>query len=232
MYRLGRRGKKKAKRKLWVSILIVLLIVCGGVGVGIFMLLREDTEQISLPQAITREYAPPQGEDEKIFTQETYTFRLPSDWVFKGHNEYPTNIYSYQATAKNADNRTLEIYVDRVPTDKAFNRILPVIISENKIVVTGSVSENCIEFTGLNGVNPQTAGVSTLMSKWQGVEFLCDVGNYTRNLVGVGTIDTKTNIILTGPESKQHTYYFLYIDHNINPDYQILEKALESFAVR
>jgi hypothetical protein len=232
MYRIGRRGKKKAKRKIWVFILVILIIACGAAAFLTFRILSEDTEQTSLPKAITREYEPPQGEDVKIFTQDTFTFSLPSDWVFKGHNEYPTNIYSYQATKKDADNRTLEIYVDRVPTDKAFNRILPVVVLDNKISVTGSVSENCVEFTGLNGVNPQTAGVATLPSKWQGVDFTCDVGNYTRNLVGVATVAAKSNISLTGPASKQHIYYFLYIDHNINPNYQILEKALESFTVK
>lgn len=230
MYRIGRRSKKRAKRKVWIFILIVILAIAGAVGYFIFRILQEPDETITTTQAITREYAPPQGEDIKEFNQDIFTITLPSDWVLKGHNDTPHNMYSYQATKKNADNRWLEVYIDRVPTDVAFNRLLPVIIESNKIVVTGSVSENCIEFTGPQG-NPAAAGVPALAAKWQGVDFMCDMSNYTRNVVGVGTVATKHNIALTGPTAGQHIFYFKYIDHNISPDYQILEKALESLAV-
>ncbi len=229
MYRLGRRSKKKTKRKLWVVILFVLLALGAVVAYTVITFLNEPDEQITTTQAITREYAPPKGEETRNFNQDTFTVTLPSDWVFKGNNEAPYNIYSYQATKKNADNRWLEVYVDRVPTGVAFNKILPVIIESNKIVVTGSVSENCVEFTGPKG-NPAAAGVDKLAAKWQGVDFLCDMGNYTRNVVGVGTTATSHNLILASPSSK-HTFYFKYIDHNSNPDYQILENALESFTV-
>lgn len=230
MYRIGRRSKKKAKRKVWVAILFILFVVVGSIGFFMFKILSEPDETVTTTQAITREYAPPQGEDTKEFKQDVYTITLPSDWVLKGHNETPHNLYSYQATKKNADNRWLEVYVDRVPTDVAFNRLLPVIIENNKVVVTGSVSENCIEFTGPQG-NPTAAGVPALAAKWQGVDFMCDMSNYTRNVVGVGTIASRHNITLAGPAAGQHVFYFKYIDHNISPDYQILEKALESLTV-
>lgn len=230
MYRLGRRSKKRTKKKIWVFILLLLLAVIAGVGYLIFMVLQEPDETITTTEAITREYAPPQGEDEKQFNQGPFVVSLPSDWIFKGHNERPHNLYSYQATKKNADNRWLEIYVDTVPTDVAFNRLLPVILENNKIVVTGSVSENCVEFTGPRG-NPSAAGVDKLAAKWQGVDFLCDMSNYTRNVVGVGTVASGHTIVLSGSTAGKHTFYFKYIDHNISPDYQILENALESLVV-
>ncbi len=227
MYKIGRRSKKRVKRKLWVFILIILIIVCAAIVTGIVYLLNQETEQITVPEkAITREYAPPQ-EDLKEFHQDSFSINLPSDWVYKGHVTAPVNVFAYESTKKNEDARRLEIFVDRIPTDKAFNRILPVTIQDNKILVSGSVSGNCVEFTGINGVNPQTAGVATLASKWQGVEFTCDVGNRTRNVVGVGTTEHKSNIPLSN-----HVYYFLYIDHTIHPNYQILEKALESFTAK
>lgn len=230
MYRIGRQSKKKAKRKVWVGILLILLAAIGTTGFFAYKILSEPDETITTTQAITREYAPPQGEDTKEFNQGVFAITLPSDWVLKGHNETPYNMYSYQATKKNADNRWLEVYIDRVPSDVAFNRLLPVIIEDNKIVVTGSVSENCVEFTGPRD-NPAAAGVAMLPAKWQGVDFMCDMSNYTRNVVGVGTVATRHNVTLTGPTSGKHVFYFKYIDHNISPDYQILEKALESLAV-
>lgn len=229
MYRIGRRSKKHTKRKVWVFILLLLFVAIGVAGYFAYKIVQEPDETITTTQAITREYAPPQGEDTKEFKQNEFSITLPSDWVFKGHIDRPYNVYSYQATKKNADNRTLEVFVGVVPTDVAFNRLLPVIIENDKIVVTGSVSENCVEFTGPHG-NPRGAGVSALPAKWLGVDFLCDMSNYTRNVVGVGTVAQRHNIVLKGP-SGQRTFYFKYIDHNISPDYQILENALESLVV-
>lgn len=224
MYKIGHRSKKRVKRKLWVFILTILVVICAAIAIGVIYLLNQETEQITMPtKAITREYAPPQ-EDVKEFHEGPFSITLPKDWVYKGHLEAPHNVYAYQSTKKNEDSRRLEIFIDNIPTEKAFNRILPVTIQEGRLVVSGSVSGNCVEFTGINGVNPQTAGVATLASKWQGVEFTCDVGNRTRNLIGVGTVEHKSNIPLGN-----HIYYFMYIDHSIHPNYQILEKALESF---
>lgn len=232
MYRIGRKDRRHTKRRIWIGILVILFL-CGIAAAYIaYKILSEDTEVITTTESITREYAPPQGEDVKEFTQDAFTVTLPADWVFKGSNTTVHNIFSYQATKKNADNRTLEIYVDNVPSDKAFNRILPVTIEENHIKATGSVSDNCVEFTGVNNVNPQTTTQPTIASKWQGVDFLCDVANRSRNLVGVGMTTSGTNIVLERPSGAKRTFYFLYIDHNVNPDYKILEDALESFVVK
>lgn len=230
MYRLGRRSKKRTKKYIWLIILLLLIVLCAAGAYFVYKLLSEESETITNTTAITREYEPPQGEDVKEFNQGPFVIKLPSDWVFKGHIDRPYNVYSYQATKKGADNRILEIHVDQVPQDAPFNRLLPVIVEDNKIAVTGSVSENCTEFTGPRG-NPTAAGVDKMSAKWLGVDFLCDMSNYTRNVVGVGTAASGHNIVLSGPEKGRHTFYFKYIDHNINPDYQILEKALESFRV-
>lgn len=232
MYRIGRKDRKHTKRKIWVVILMFLLLCCIVGAYFAYTILSEDTEVITTTESITREYAPPQGEDVKEFSQDAFSVTLPADWVFKGTNSTVHTIFSYQATKKNADNRTLEIYVDNVPTDKAFNRMLPVIIEENRIKATGSVSDNCVEFTGQNNVNPQTTTQPVIDSKWQGVAFRCDVANRSRNLVGVGMVDAGTNIVLNRPSGAKRTFYFLYIDHNINPDYKILEDALESFVTK
>lgn len=208
------------------------MLCSAGVAYVAYQILSEDTEVITTTKSITREYAPPQGQDVKEFSQDAFNITLPADWVFKGSSHTVHNLFSYQATKKGGDNRTLEIYVDNVPTAKAFNRMLPVFIEENRIKVTGSVSDNCVEFTGVNNINPQTTTQSTIASKWQGVEFQCDVANRSRNLVGVGTAATNTNIILNSSSGTKRTFYFLYIDHNINPDYKILEDALESFVAK
>jgi hypothetical protein len=233
MYRLGRRSKKKAKKQLWFVILALLLIPVIAIGYFIVRVAKDSDVKASTPQAITREYAVEEVDDRKVFDQTEFVVKLPNDWALKDHVTEPYNLYSWQATKKNADNRWLEIYVDRYPKDKAFNRLLPVSIDNNKIIVTGSVSENCTAFTGPQGANQAPAsGVETLPAKWQGVDFLCDMANYTRNSVGVGTTGSQTAIKLSGAKTGMHTFFFVYIDHNINPDYQLLENTLASLEVK
>lgn len=230
MYRLGRRSKKHRKKYVWILILFILLTV---VGIAAFFLLRlvaQDVPEPTTPQAITRQYAPPESENTKEFEQDPFLVTLPSDWRFVGHNTEPHNIYKFQASKKNADNRWLEVYIDQVP-NKALNRLMPIMVEDNKITVVGSVSENCTAFTGTQQANQQNA-TGILPAKWQGIEFLCDIGNNTRNLVGTGTIGTNTNIKLATPAGAQRTIQFVYIDHNIRPDYQIFEDALASFSLK
>lgn len=231
MYRLGRHSKKKAKKHLWLVILAVLLVPFAAGGYFIVKLMKDGETKPTTPLAITREYAVEEVDDRKVFDQDGFSIKLPPDWIMKGHNTRPHNIYAFKATKKNADQRTLEVFVDRFDAEKAFNRLLPVSVEGNKIIVTGSVSENCVTFTGAQPNTPDPK-VSWLPAKWQGVDFRCDMANRVRNVVGVGTPGGKPGITLSGPRTGSHTFFFVYIDHNINPDYQILEDALASLEVK
>lgn len=231
MYRLGRHSKRKAKKHIWFVFLFLLLVPFGAGGYLLFRLNQEGDTKPTTPLAITREYAVEEVDDRKVFDQDGFMIKLPPDWVMKGHNTEPYNIYSFQATKKNADQRTLEVYIDRFDTEKAFNRLLPVSTDSNKIVVTGSVSENCAAFTGAQPSTPDPS-VEWLPAKWQGVDFRCDMANRTRNVIGVGTVGGKIGVPLTGGRSGTRTFFFVYIDHSINPDYQIFEDALASLELQ
>jgi hypothetical protein len=233
MYRLGRGTHKKIKRKLWLGIVLVLVMLFGAGGFFTVQLLHESEPSITTPKAITREYAPEAINDSKAFDQQLFTVSLPNDWLLKEHTTEPYNLYSFQATKKNADNRFLEIYVDKLPPDRPYNRLMPVSVDNNKIIVTGSVSDNCTTFTGPQGANQAAAPkVDSLPAKWQGVDFKCDMANYSRNVVGVGAAAAGSKLPLLGATSGKHTFYFIYIDHNVNPDYQILEEALSSLTLK
>jgi len=232
-YRIGRHARRKAKKHIWLSILVVILLLLGSAGFVVYRIVQDTAEtEITLPGPITREYAPPDNAD-KVLDQDVFTIKLPEDWRLKDHTDTGNlNKYHFQATAKGKDNRTLEVYVDRVPIHKAFNRLLPVIIADNRVTVISSVSDNCTAFTGEQGANKPSDGPSEMDAKWQNISFTCDMANYIRNVVGVGTAENGHNLKLNGPKTGEHIFYFVYIDHNINPDYQILERAVESLTVK
>lgn len=233
-YRIGRHARRKSKKYVWLTILAVVLLLIGFAGFMTYQIIQDSEAEISLPAPVTHEYEQPDASD-VVLDQEEFTIKLPEDWRLRDHSENNLhNRYTFQATAQGKDNRTLEVYVDRVPADKAFNRLLPVIVVDNRVTVISSVSGNCTEFTGDQGEDRQRrpSGPPVMDAKWQNISFKCDMANYVRNVVGVGTAESGHLLELTGPTMGSRTFYIVYIDHNINPDYQILERALESLTVK
>ena len=227
MYRIGKHSKRRVKRYAWTGVATSIVLVIGVVSVFAFRVFTTVEVQATLPAAVVHEFAPPDASD-RLFDEANFTVKLPEDWVLKEHGVTSMyNKYTYQATKKNFDNRWLEVYVDNVPKNQSFNRLLPVYLHDNEIIVASSVSENCTAFTKEEITEPTASGATPV--NWQGVAFSCDTGNYIRNVVGVGSPENGHFLPLTGPSGAKHTFYFVYVDHNINPDYQILERAIESF---
>lgn len=227
MYRIGKHHHTRFKRAVWT---IIALSIVLGIGAGVYFAYKIFTTTettATLPAAVVHEFAPPATAD-RLFDEEHFAIRLPEDWQLKSSgNTGRYNIYSFQATQKHKDNRWLEVYVDRVPTNMSFNRLLPVYIHENRFVVASSVSDNCMDLTEQKATN--SAAEETVQLKWQGVSFTCDITNNLRNVVGVGSSENGQNLPLVSSSGVKHVFYFVYIDHNISPDYQILERAIESF---
>ncbi len=227
MYRLGRKGHAKVKKRTWRVTASILTVVLVGGGIATYFIIRGLEQEPTVPQAITREFSDSRDNTDRTFTQAGFTISLPSDWVVREEGTGVHGRHSWQATAKHADNRWLDVYVDDIPTNIAFNRLLPVTTASGKIIVSGSISDNCSTF-GTTGVTPESSRESTVVAKWQDIEFLCDMANYTRNVVGVGTTDSQNRVMLISASGRQHTFLFVYTDHNVHPNYQILENALKS----
>lgn len=228
MYRIGRRHHIELRRRIWVGIVVSVFVVAIGLVFVGYRIISAPQIEATLPAAVVHEFAAPETAD-RLFDEKNFSIKLPMDWRLVVHSDEALyNKYSFQATGKNQDNRWLEVYVDRVPAGGSANRMLPVIVSDNRIVIASSVSENCTTFTGQKTVQP--SNISTLPAKWQGVSFDCDIANYARNVVGVGSPENGRNLPLVGATGQKHIYYFVYIDHNSNPDYQILERALSNFS--
>lgn len=228
-YRLGRGSRKHVKRRAWRVISVLLFVGLVGVcGLVLWLFMNASTEEVTQPQTITHEYVAPE-ETGKLFEETNFSLRLPDDWKLQSRDTTIYNYYKFQATQKNADNRWLEIYIDKFPTDIAFNRLLPVRVESDSFVLAGAVSDNCVKFTDKALM---TGSSGTAPSKWAEVSFSCDIARSSRNLVGVGAIGQGQQVVLTGQKTGKHTYVFIYTDHNISPNYQILENMVESFKVK
>ncbi len=112
---------------------------------------------------------------------------------------------------------------------KGVNRIVPAEASQDSIRLVGDVSDNCVNFTT---PSKQSASNGTATAKWQGVEFVCDTGNYVRNVAAVGVAGLPAGIKLTGSTTGQHTYIIVYNDANATPNYTIFSDMLQSFKAK
>ena len=222
MYRLGHRPHHK--RFVYSLVLFIALGVV--VAAVIVNFPRRDAAIINQAPAYTMSVGG-SNEPHKTFDMKVFAFQLPADWKYMGRD--PSTIYhpyQWQNTAGNAGAEVLAVYVDNIPINLAVNRLLP-LAAENDHLVPGTVSDNCTNFTG-SGKVPQ----DDVVAKWSGVNFICDMHNYERDVVGTGSAQAVNSVTLSGKTAGSHKFFFTYTDNNPQPDYNIFTDALSSFAVK
>lgn len=225
MYKLGRRPHHSAKRAVIVIAIIVGLILAS---VFAFRQLFKAETILGTSDGSFRQIevaAPPT----KRINERTFMLDIPKTWQATESKRIPAAHYAWRGTTKADSSRLLEIYINDIPTDMAVNRLLPLKPNGKQVVISDSVSDNCVNFTDAEQADRRTA---TIKAKWSGVDFVCDTGNYLRNVVGTGSAGTINSISLTGPHAGTHRFFFVYTDHGAEADYEVFTDILESFKVR
>jgi hypothetical protein len=160
----------------------------------------------------------------QVFHLPSFQINLPKDW----QQVTPPTIhaaYSWRGATKENNARSLDIYIDNIPVNFAVNRMLPLTANGSGVQATGGVSNNCSTFTLASTTDPRT-GIAP--SKWDGIDFLCDMANYVRNVVGTSSAEGVNTVSVAGP-SGTHKYFFVYTDHSGEPNYDTFTAALQSF---
>jgi hypothetical protein len=226
MYQEGRRIISHHKRHVILIWFVVILLLLAGAGVyAAKNLLKADTTIGKPPKAVVSTVTAQDSKTKKI-NKPTFTFELPKDWKFKGYSQNIYHAYIWENTGSSPGVRELDIYEDNIPTTLGVNRLLPVEAEGSKLAV-GNLSDNCASFTG-----DKVPGNPSTPAKWSGVNFLCDLGNYERNVVGTSTTGSINKVILKGPTTGAHGLFFTYTDNSAEPDYNIFFSALQSFRLK
>lgn len=202
---------------------VLLVLVVGGVIAGRIILQPHTTLVQSKP--IINQVTGSNTSYHHWVTKQ-FAIDLPDDWATTAPPATPYNSYSYHGTSASSSPRHLDIYVGSVPLDLAVNRLLPVQPDGDQLVVTGVVSDNCVNFTDKTPAS-ETSGVAS--SKWGGVNFLCDMGNYGRHVVAIGSTEGVNTITLTGPTTGAVHVLLVYTDNNNNPSYNTFITIAKSF---
>lgn len=231
-YRHGHRVEKRRPRKA-LLILLCSIIVLGLIGVVVYLDLRKHVSPTV--EGETRVVSQVLSDNDQQITIEEpfFSFELPNDWKETGRNK--NRLYtsiSWQATAKGKDNRFLTVYIDKIPRDMPVNRLVAVKAQGNGISFS-DVSDNCANFTVGGTFDTKIAATSRpAATKWNKVDFMCNLPRVIDNEVGTGAEGTPNAVTVTGANQGTHTYFFLYTDRNFQPDYTILYEVLRSFRAK
>jgi hypothetical protein len=227
MYKKPPKSPRRFRKKYIALLVLALLLVAGGwygyrqyeqSTIPVIQNNAGRTYPMDIPNSKTKHF------DEVFFG-----FDLPADWRQVEHSGAPYNLYSFQSTLKNADNRSLDIYADTLPTTLAVNRFLAV-KSQGSNVSHGQVSDNCTTLIPSSAGTGSTRQLS-VPARWDGVDFLCDNDRTTREVIGTSSPGNVNKVTLNGPTKGPHSFFFVYDDKNVTPDYSIIYNVLDSFTV-
>jgi hypothetical protein len=222
MYRLRQRIKHHAPMYGLLLIIPVAVIIAG---ITLHNLMQPHTvlkQSSPVTYSVGATSAPPQRIAKSFFT-----FDLPAHWVAAQPPAVAYTVYSWQGAAGTEESpRRLDVYVDTIPTTLAVNRLLPVQSNVDRINLVGDVSDNCTTFTA---PTEQSRAAGSAASKWNGVNFLCDVSNYERTVAATGSTENINTVTVTGPTTGAHRVLLLYTDNSGNPDYSIFTAIVRSF---
>jgi len=222
MYHLGRRQAHH-----YILYASIGLAICGVLLAGswtLHALLQPHTilkQSKSITHTVTAGGAPSRQISKSVFT-----LRLPSDWHATKSPSFTYTAFSWSGSGLVGSARHLDVYVDHLPPNFAVNRLLPVRAAGSGLDVTGTVSDNCVNFTDKTA---QSTASGHAMSKWGGVNFLCDMGNYERDVVAIGSSEGLNQVTLMGSTTGRHMVLLVYADNNINPDYTTFVTIVKSF---
>lgn len=222
-YRLGERQVNHHKWKPLILLAMVGLIAAVAVIIGRFYL-RANTVIDPPPPVVTTRVT---GNDEatRHFNEGIFSLMLPQDWVFVGRQTSPYDVYTWHNTKENPGIRQLQIYIDTIPVKLGVNRVLPVQGEGDRVIPT-TISDTCANFTG-----DKVPGSATTPAKWGGINFLCDLANYERDVSGTSSTDGINTVVLTGSTGK-HKVFFTYTDNDSTPDFTIFTDAVQSFQLK
>jgi hypothetical protein len=233
MYRLGKRHRR-SKKPYIIGSLVMLILGASFGGYQYLVTSAKSSTAISNSAASTH-YVSASSSQKTHFDEGIFSLDLPRAWKLANQQTPPAsayNVYTFQGTTALESSRLISVYVDLLPTTMAVNRSIAV-QAQGSGLSHGIVSDNCINFTGQAARNtPEAINTAASTSRWDSVDFLCDLGNYNRNVTGTSSIGNINKVTLAGSLNGTHSFFIVYTDVNINPDYTVLYSAIDSFKLK
>lgn len=228
-YRLGEPAIRR--RHTFKYTVLVLLIMTTAVIAWLYLDTRPGTQIITGNTPTHQSTVGVSTTPMKQINEPLFSLRLPRDYQEVSRTVTPHRI-TWQSGDPKTTARSLQLYIDTIPTNLAVNRLLPVHSSGNQITA-GEVSDNCANFVGPVKMTPQLVSqAKPTPAKWQGIGFICDLPNYLREVVATGTDEGTGPGLLVPGSSGGHRYLFVYTDHTSQPNFMLLRDIVNSFSAK
>lgn len=219
-------NRKKRNRSLLIYaslILFILLLIALTVK---FLLLPKT--KINHPKAVVSQVsATTETSNLKTYSAANFSFKMSPGWTSVAVKNSPYHLYEWQY-GSGSNYQTIDIFEDSQTSNFAVNKVIIVEPSGNHISVLGPPSDNCANFTNGTKTSTQTG----YPAKWMGVSFLCDLNTTTSDTIGISSAAQINSVTLTNSNNARHSFYFLYTDHAITPNYTDLNDLLDTFTLQ
>ncbi|QQS18904.1 hypothetical protein IPL68_02480 [Candidatus Saccharibacteria bacterium] len=220
MYRVDKRTHRHARAKRRMAVLLVIFIS----GIGVYWLTHltvSPKQNIKSSPSISRKFNATTETKVRIEKPE-FIMELPGGWKEVAVTPQPLSpTYTFISPTANATR--LNVYMSAMP-GFAINRAI-VVTPQADGLAYDSVSENCTTFTDATKIDPATGHAQ---ARWQGVDFLCDTGNFARAVVGIISREGMNQVTVTGQTIGSRKIFITYTDNSVNPDYSVLYSVLTS----
>ena len=219
MYRFN---KRIYRHKIRYIFLLVIFLVISGLIIYFVILLSHSKTIIHQSQAVVKYYSAPISSSQTI-TEPNFSFSLPKTWQAVNIQSSLYKIFQFKSNTSNAE--VLDIYQNIIPINMAVNRELSIQADGSTMVANGNVSSNCLNFTKTNSNSSSVI----IPARWQGVNFLCDSGNYERDVVGTGSSVGINTIVLQSPTLGPQRFFFTFTTYSLQPNFSVLYQVINSF---
>lgn len=221
MYRLGKQIHKHRRIQRFAIILLLVLFFVALV-YWLMHLRIAPTATIRNDTPVSKNYTSSQAAKVSVDKPE-FKMELPAGWTERKVISSPTGP-RYTFSAASGEPKVLDVYIDNPPTNLAINKAI-VVSSQGSGLTHEYVSENCVNFTDPKYKNPQTGFAP---ARWQEIDFICDMANSNRQVVGTISRDGANQVNTTGVSGATHRFFMTYTDNDITPSYSTLYDILGS----
>ena len=221
MYRLGKQAHRH-RRGQRIAIGVFVLLIIAGLLYWLAHLRISPTQQIKNSPSVSTAYNASETAKVNINKPE-FTMELPAGWTERQVIASPTGP-RYTFASPSSQSQVLDFYIDNPPTGMALNRAI-VVDAQGNGLAYDRVSDNCITFTDPKNKNAQTGHAP---ARWQEIDFICDMSNFSRALVGTISKDGINQVAVAGEAIGNRKVFISYTDNSISPNYGTLYDILGS----
>lgn len=225
-YKANKRPKTRKYRR--IRRLIIFLVLVALIFAGYLIIKDMLKPQTVIKQSKSTERKITYNEAKvKRYELPDFTIDIPASWTQVARPTGPYQVYGWQTSEAGTNGQLIEVYEDTIPPNYGYNRALIVSGQDDHLNVEGTASDNCEKYTKKQASTP---GQISSIAKWQGVDFLCDLGNTSRDVIGTSSTDGVNIVILKNTSTgAAHKFLFSYTNHGLNSDYNVFYQALRSF---